>query len=318
MASVAPKARKHLSADALFRLVHTGFDHIPDYRPADVDIALPDVLMSAFAMFSLKAPSLLAFDKERTEGNLHTIYGIQRVPCDTSMREILDPVSPKWLRPVFTSVFRQLQRGKALEALTFLDGHYLLALDGTAYFSSKTIHCASCLHRVHRNGSLTYAHQLLGAAIIHPDQRAVIPLMPEPIINRDGTDKNDCERNAAKRFVAKLRQDHPHLKFIVTEDSLSSNAPHIETLQDHDLHYILGVKEGDHAYLFQQVQAVEHAGRVISYERHDRAAGLVHRFRFLNDVPLNASHAECGSILSRTGRWARTRANTSAGSPTCG
>jgi len=292
MASVAPKARKHLSADALFRLVHTGFDHIPDYRPADVDIALPDVLMSAFAMFSLKAPSLLAFDKERTEGNLHTIYGIQRVPCDTSMREILDPVSPKWLRPVFTSVFRQLQRGKALEALTFLDGPYLLALDGTAYFSSKTIHCASCLHRVHRNGSLTYAHQLLGAAIIHPDQRAVIPLMPEPIINRDGTDKNDCERNAAKRFVAKLRQDHPHLKFIVTEDSLSSNAPHIETLQDHDLHYILGVKEGDHAYLFQQVQAVEHAGRVISYERHDRAAGLVHRFRFLNDVPLNASHAE--------------------------
>ena len=292
MASVAPKARKHLSADALFRLVHTGFDHIPDYRPADVDIALPDVLMSAFAMFSLKAPSLLAFDKERTEGNLHTIYGIQRVPCDTSMREILDPVSPKWLRPVFTSVFRQLQRGKALEALTFLDGHYLLALDGTAYFSSKTIHCASCLHRVHRNGSLTYAHQLLGAAIIHPDQRAVIPLMPEPIINRDGTDKNDCERNAAKRFVAKLRQEHPHLKFIVTEDSLSSNAPHIETLQDHDLHYILGVKEGDHAYLFQQVQAAEHAGRVISYERHDRAAGLVHRFRVLNDVPLNASHAE--------------------------
>jgi hypothetical protein len=292
MANVAPKARKHLSADALFRLVHTGFDHIPDYRPADVDIALPDVLMSAFAMFSLKAPSLLAFDKERAEGNLHTIYGIQRVPCDTYMREILDLVSPKWLRPVFTSVFRQLQRGKALEALTFLDGHYLLALDGTEYFSSKTIHCASCLHRVHRDGSITYTHQMLGAAIIHPDQRAVIPLMPEPIVNRDGTSKNDCERNAAKRFVAKLRQDHPHLKFIVTEDSLSSNAPHIATLQAYDLHYILGVKEGDHAYLFQQVQAAEHAGRVTWYERHDRAAGLVHRFRFLNNVPLNASNVE--------------------------
>ena len=292
MAIVAPHVRKHLSADALFHVVRRGFACLPDHRLDDTEISLPDALMSAFAMFSLKAPSLLAFDKERAEGNLPTIYGIQRVPCDTYMREILDLVSPKWLRPVFTSVFRQLQRGKALEALTFLDGHYLLALDGTAYFSSKTIHCASCLHRVHRNGSLTYAHQLLGAAIIHPDQRAVIPLMPEPIINRDGTDKNDCERNAAKRFVAKLRQDHPHLKFIVTEDSLSSNAPHIETLQDHDLHYILGVKEGDHAYLFQQVQAVEHAGRVISYERHDRAAGLVHRFRFLNDVPLNASHAE--------------------------
>ena len=290
MSIVAPHVRKHLSADALFRLVHTGFDHLPDDRPADTDIALPDVLMSAFAMFSLKAPSLLAFDKERAEGNLHTIYGIQRVPCDTYMRERLDPISPKVLRPVFTSVFRQLQRGKALEAMQFLDGHYLLALDGTEYFSSQTIHCAACLHRVHRNGSITYAHQMLGAALIHPDQRAVIPLMPEPIMNRDGTDKNDCERNAAKRFVAKLRQDHPHLKFIITEDSLSSNAPHIETLHTYGLHYILGVKEGDHAYLFQQVQAAEHVGRVTSYERPDRAAGVVHRFRFVNDMPLNASH----------------------------
>jgi hypothetical protein len=292
MSILAPQVRKHLSADALFRLVQSDFARLPDYRVGDTEIALADALMSAFAMFSLKAPSLLAFDKERAEGNLHTIYGIERVPCDTRMREILDPISPQWLRPAFKSVFRQLQRGKALEAMTWLDGHYLLALDGTGYFSSKTVHCASCLRRVHRNGSITYAHQMLGAAIIHPDQRAVIPLMPEPITNRDGTDKNDCERNAAKRFVAKLRQDHPHLKFIVTEDSLSSNAPHIETLHAHGLHYILGVKEGDHAYLFQQVQAAEHAGRVTYYERHDRAAGVVHRFRFVNDMPLNAARTD--------------------------
>jgi hypothetical protein len=133
---------------------------------------------------------------------------------------------------------------------------------------------------------------MLGAALIHPDQRAVIPLMPEPIMNRDGTDKNDCERHAAKRFVAKLRQDHPHLKFIVTEESLSSNAPPIETLHAHGLHDILGVKEGDHASLFQQVQAAEHAGRVTDYERHDRAAGGGHRFRFVNDMPLNAARTD--------------------------
>jgi hypothetical protein len=292
MSIVAPYVRKHLSADALFRLVRSGFGRAPDHRLDDTEISLPDALMSAFAMFSLKAPSLLAFDKERAEGNLHTIYGIERVPCDTQMRAILDPVSPKVLRPVFKNVFRQLQRGKALEPMTFLDGHYLLALDGTEYFSSKTIHCASCLHRVHRNGSITYTHQMLSAALIHPDQRTVIPLMPEPIVNSDGTEKNDCERNATKRLVAKLRQDHPHLKFIVTEDSLSSNAPHIETLHAHGLHYILGVKEGDHTFLFQQVQAAEDVGRVTYYERHARAAGLVHRFRFVNDVPLNASNPD--------------------------
>ena len=292
MSVVAPKGRKHLGADALFRLLHKHFATIADDGVDEVEIPLDDALMAAFAMFSLKAPSLLAFDKQRAEGNLKTIYGIERAPCDTRMRERLDPVAPASLRPSFTLVFRQLQRGKALEPLVFLDGHYLVALDGTWYFSSHTIHCDSCLHKEHRNGSITYYHQMLGAAIIHPDFREVIPLMPEPIVKQDGTEKNDCERNAAKRFITKLRQDHPHLKFIITEDALSANAPHIETLHDYECHYILSVKEGDHTYLFKQVQAAEEAGRVISYERHDRAAGLVHRFRFINDMPLNGSRTD--------------------------
>src|SRR2546427_4676700 len=62
MAIVAPKGRKHLSADALFRLVHTGFDSIPEYRPADADISLTDARMSAFAMFSLTLRMVKIFE----------------------------------------------------------------------------------------------------------------------------------------------------------------------------------------------------------------------------------------------------------------
>ena|SRR6266566_866946 len=87
MAIVAPKGRKHLSADALFGLVRSGFATIPDDRLSDPDISLTDALMSAFAMFSLKSPSLLAFDKERAEaGQAHLklewvfLYG-DRVIC---------------------------------------------------------------------------------------------------------------------------------------------------------------------------------------------------------------------------------------------
>jgi hypothetical protein len=292
MALRVPTVRKYLSADALFRLLRTGFAAIADHRPGTPDISLTEALMSAFALFSLKSPSLLAFDQERTEGNLQRVYGIERVPCDTAMREILDPVEPEFLRPLFTHVFRALQRGKALEEMVFVEGHYLLALDGTGYFSSQQIHCASCLERHHRNGTITYTHQMLGAALIHPDRREVMPLMPEPIVKQDGTEKNDCERNAAKRLIAKLRQDHPHLKLIVTEDSLSSNAPHIQELQEHHVHYILGVKQGDHAALFEQVAAAEQAGRVTYYDRDDPETGLRHRFRFVSAVPLNASHAD--------------------------
>jgi hypothetical protein len=125
MALVAPRGRKHLSADALFRTVRSGFAAIPDYRLSDTEISLTDALMSAFALLSLKSPSLLAFDKHRVEGNLETIYAIDHVPCDTQMREILDPVSPESVRPLFKSVFGQLQRGKALESMRFLDDFYL-------------------------------------------------------------------------------------------------------------------------------------------------------------------------------------------------
>jgi hypothetical protein len=147
--------RKHLSADALLGLLRPGFATLPDHRAGKPAIALPDALMSAFALFSLKSPSLLAFDKERTEGNLQRVYGIARVPCDTAMRAILDPVEPESLRPLFTHVFRALQRSKVLEEMVFVQGHYLLALDGTGYFSSQQIHCASCLETHHPTGTVT-------------------------------------------------------------------------------------------------------------------------------------------------------------------
>lgn len=133
---------------------------------------------------------------------------------------------------------------------------------------------------------------MLGAVLIHPDRRAVIPLMPEPIVQHDGTEKNDGERHAAKRLIAKLRQDHPHLTLMVTAESLSANAPHIRVLPDHQRHDILGVKEGDHAFVFAYVAAAEQAGRVTYDDREDVATGVRHRFRFLRDVPLNEAQAD--------------------------
>jgi hypothetical protein len=105
MATRAPAVRKHLSADALFSRLRTGFSTIANHRPGTPKIPVPDTLMSAFARFSLKLPSLLAFDDERKEGNLQHVYGIGQVPCDIRMREILDPVDPESLRPLFKSGF---------------------------------------------------------------------------------------------------------------------------------------------------------------------------------------------------------------------
>ena len=80
------------------------------------------------------------------------------------------------------------------------------------------------MQKTSKKGEVTDYHQMLGAAIVHPDHKEVIPLMPEPIIKQDGETKNDCESNAAKRFFYKLRNDHPHLSVMVIEDALSSTA----------------------------------------------------------------------------------------------
>jgi hypothetical protein len=125
MAISAPTVRNHLSADALLGLLRTGCADIAEHRPGKPDISLTDALMSAFAMFSLQSPSLLAFDQERTEGHVQRVYGMKRVPCDTAMRAILAPVTPASLRPLFTAIFRALQRGKVLEEMVFVEGHYL-------------------------------------------------------------------------------------------------------------------------------------------------------------------------------------------------
>lgn len=287
------KERQHLSADALYRLVRSTFRAVTDGRSAMAAIPLGDALMAGFGVFALKAPSLLAFDDERRndEANLQSLFGIQHVPSDSQMRTILDDVDPQQLRPTFTDVFRQLQRGKALEPFVFWQGHYLLALDGTSYFSSEKIHCASCLEKKSRNGKVAYSHQMLGAALVHPDLKEVIPLCPEPIIKQDGDTKNDCERNASRRFLAHLRREHPKLPVIVIEDALSANAPHLADLREYDLRFIIGIKPGSHAFLFEQMRTAGETGqaKVLTLESPD---GTLHHYRWLEKASLNESHAD--------------------------
>jgi len=117
------------------------------------------------------------------------------------------------------------------------------------------------------------------AAIVHPEHREVIPFFPEMITRQDGSAKNDCERNAARRFYEALRREHPHLKTIVIiEDALSSNVPHIQDLIRLDLRFILGVKPGDHQFLFDLVDEAVHQEKVNKFK--------IYRCRGPGEAPL--------------------------------
>ena len=280
-----------ITTKRLLKAVRSGFGQIADHRAGNTSISLSDALMSGFGMFSLKDSSLLEFDDRRSKDeNLRKIYGLEKVPSDTQMRTIVDPVSPEEIKPIFKDVYQVVKQNGVLEQMKFL-GHYLVSLDGSGYFSSDTIHCDSCLERKNsKTGEISYHHQMLAGAIVHPDMATVIPVAPEPIIKQDGETKNDCERNAAKRFMAQLRADHPDEPFIITEDALSANAPHIRELKKCNLHFILGVKPKDHVFLFEQVERAHQAGQTTAYEVTRQ--GVTHRFRFINQVALNASNQD--------------------------
>jgi hypothetical protein len=288
--------RKHLHFDALVQLARQRFEQVPDQRRCPV-FSLPDTLMAGLALFSLKDPSLLAFQRRTLDHNLRCVFGLVAIPSDTQTRQILDEVDPDRVRPLFKDVFRQLQRGKVLEDYVFLDGCYLVALDGVEYFCSKKVHCDHCLTRQHQNGEVSYYHQMLGAVIVHPDFPEVIPLAPEPIQRQDGHKKNDCERNAARRWLKRLRKDHPHLPIIVIEDALSSNAPHIRDLRAARCHFILSVKEGDHKHLFEQFCRRVEADEVEVVEDVDAGQGITHGYVFANGLTLNESNEEQVNFL---------------------
>jgi hypothetical protein len=286
--------RKSLCADALISVIHSLFQTIPDpkefssKKPAS--IRFTDVLMSGLAVFGLKFPSLLQYDEHREilNSNLKALYHVDNFPSDTYLRERLDELNPSFIRPAFKKIFSVIQRGKCLEGFEFLDGYYLLPLDGTGEFSSGKVCCDQCCKKEHKNGSVTYYHQMLGGCIVHPEQSYVIPLCPEIIQNGDGSVKNDCERNAAKRFIENFRREHPHLKVIIMGDGIASNAPYIRLLEENRMKYLLGAKPGDHQFLFN---AIEESEETEYYECKDEK-GVFHQFRFLNGVALNKSNPD--------------------------
>ena len=289
-----PITRKHLSFDPLISEIRNRAEQLPDARSRQDEFSVADAVMSGFAMFSLKDPSLLAFQERRNDENMKSLYRISQVPSDTQMREILDPLQPDLLRPMFNDVLRQLQRGKALDSFVFHEGYYLLSLDGTEYYSSNKVHCPSCLCRKNKKtGEVTYYHQMLGSVLVHPDRKEVIPFAPEPIVKQDGDNKNDCERNASKRLLQKIRQEHHHMLLIVVEDGLASNAPHIRLLKDLNMRFLLGAKPDDHEYLFDEVLKGFEEDRVTTISwKDEKDPDVLCEISYLHDVPLNKSNPD--------------------------
>jgi hypothetical protein len=278
---------------ALRKIISERLLEIEDGRQqGKVDYNLHDCAMSAFAMMFFQDPSVLEFQRRMEESincnNLKTMFNVVSIPKDTQLRDVLDrcPLNP--LDKVFADFFYHLQRSKQLEAYQFINGMYLMPVDGSQYFSSEKINCPSCLTTTSKKGVVRYHHSILQAVIVHPDNKQVIPLAPEAIQNTDGTEKQDCEINAGKRLIKKIRKTHPKLKIIVGGDDLFSNQPFIDELKAAGMSFILVAKPSSHKILFEwftELKQLDGASRL----QFTDLKGRQHFYEWVNEIPLNGT-----------------------------
>lgn len=286
----------HLRFPGIRKVLLAHFSRIADHRDREkIDHELQDVCMSALAMFCFQDPSLLQF-LERTKAptltaNLRNVWHIQSIPSDSQMRTVMDEIDSGEFDGLFATFFRLLQRGKHLEQYRVLDKHYLCVVDGGEYFSSDHIGCPSCLRRTvkkKRGDVLQFSHQIVQGALVHPKLSPAIPLCPEPVRNTDGATKQDCETNAAKRLLGKLRKIHPKLSLIIVADSLYSKQPMIEAAASSGMHYVFTAKPDDHKMLMEWVDGLRLLNDVMHMEYVDRK-GRTHVYEWVSEVPLNGN-----------------------------
>lgn len=281
------KIKKHLSFTSLRRYMSSTFSAIPDWRQASkISHSLHDALMSGFACMHFQEPSLLQFQihmqEDQHRNNMATLFDVKSIPKDTQMRAIIDEVDSDYFSRIFKNFYLRLQRGKHLEPYQLFPGQYYFPIDGSEFFSSKEVSCEQCLSKTHSE-SKTYSHQILQGGIMHPSMSEVIPFMPEQICNGDGRTKQDCEMNAAKRLITKLRTAHPQLGLIIGGDALFSRQPIIEDILGEDMHYIFAAKPKDHAYMMEWLAGYPQLHAIVFTDDKGRE----HFYEWMNAVPLS-------------------------------
>jgi hypothetical protein len=264
---------------------------LPDRRKGPLPgngYTMADIGLSAFSLFFMGSPSFLAHQCILAEGqgrsNCQTLFGISAIPSDNYIRQMLDGAPTA----AFDGLFIQaIETPEVLTPFQRLGGRILIALDGTEHHCSRKVHCARCSTRKRSDGATEYFHAFLGASIVAPGHQHVLPLAPEFIAPQDGAEKQDCERNAAKRWLARHGMSLGHLRPVFLGDDLFACQPIAEAVQAEAGNFILTCKPSSHRTITEYLYGAkleEHRETVVKRGKHTTTV-----YHWLADVPLRDS-----------------------------
>jgi hypothetical protein len=265
----------------------------PDKRTGkNLIYTMEDAALGAFSVFFTQCPSFLAHQKSMEEAkgksNAQTIFEMEKIPTDNHIRDLLDPVAPEIVYPVFDDAYQILSEGGHIKPFRVFNGDLLIALDATWYFASKKIHCDNCSSIKHKDGSITYYHSALTPVIVAPGRSEVIALAPEFILPQDGHDKQDCENAAAKRWIQSRGGKYSSMGATVLGDDLYCKQPICKELLDKGFNFILVCKPDTHKTLYEWVELLEEGvdRHTVTVTRWNGKMREVYTYRYANDVPL--------------------------------
>ena len=249
----------------------------PDRRTgANARLEMADIGMAAFAVFFLQCPSFLAaqaqLQSRQGRSNARTLFGIDRLPTDNHIRSVLDGAPPERFDSIFTRIVDRL------------DGRLLIALDGTECFTSCSIGCRNCSQRKLAGGRTQNFHAVPGAGIVAPGTSRLLPLPPEFIRPQDGAGKQDCETNAAKRWLRRTGSGLARLRPVYPGDDLYCRQPLCEAVLAAGGSFILTCKPSSHTTLYEYIQGVETGCLTRTEGRKKKKRRL--RCRWMSGLPI--------------------------------
>src|SRR6202163_1796737 len=264
---------------------------LPDQRKGprrDGDYTIADIGLAAFSIFFMGSRSFLGHQQALAEGhgrsNCETLFGMSAIPSDNYIRLMLDGASPAAFDGLF---IKAIEAAGPLTPFQCLNGRVLIALDGTEHFCSRKIKCEQCSTRRRSDGGTEYFHAFLGASMVAPGHKQVLPLPPEFIAPQDGAEKQDCERNAAKRWLARHGAGLAHLRPVYLGDDLFACQPIVAEINDAGGNFILTCKPSSHKTIAEYLHGTElQEHRQTVCKRGKRTTTI---YRWLNAVPLRAT-----------------------------
>jgi hypothetical protein len=283
-----------LSFDDLQAILHQHIAPLPDHRKPSPNTrsTLQNAVWGAFGIFFTQSPSFLEYQRrlQHTKGrnNAQTLLGVTQIPCDNQIRTLLDPLAPSSLDPVFLAVFTRLEQHHMLDSFRVLGEQLLVALDGTNYFASQTIHGPNCLTRQLSNGPTLSDHAAIPPVSVCPGRPEVLALPPESIMPQDGHDKQDCAQAAGTRWLPTHAPAVAPYQVTLLGADLSSKQPCCALARQQGLHCLLVCKPDSHATLYERLAFWQANDGIAALERR-RGNGrctAVRLYRYINDVLL--------------------------------